>query len=79
VKVKAEAEESIRTCMLYISDRMPDFKVYERIYPDPELGRMLAEAYRGVILFAKEVTVYFQARGIGSYPIAPQAKMNTLS
>ncbi|KAI3337621.1 hypothetical protein HD806DRAFT_518422 [Xylariaceae sp. AK1471] len=67
VKVKAEAEESIHACMLHISDRMPDFRVYERIYPDRDLGMMLAEAYRGVILFAREVTVYFQAHGFVRY------------
>ncbi|RYP47915.1 hypothetical protein DL768_006111 [Monosporascus sp. mg162] len=67
VKVKAEAEESIHACMLHISDRMPDFKVYERIYPDRDLGLMLAEAYRGIILFAREVTVYFQGHGFVRY------------
>ncbi|TGJ80302.1 hypothetical protein E0Z10_g8461 [Xylaria hypoxylon] len=63
----AEAEESIHACMIHISDRMPDFRVYERIYPDRDLGMMLAEAYRGVILFAREVTVYFQAHGFVRY------------
>ncbi|KAI0550591.1 hypothetical protein F4679DRAFT_583265 [Xylaria curta] len=60
IKVKADAEESIHTCILHISDRMPDFKVYQRIYPDRSLGLMLSEAYRSIILFAREVTVHFQ-------------------
>ncbi|KAI1753929.1 hypothetical protein F4782DRAFT_528859 [Xylaria castorea] len=67
LKVKAEAEESIHTCILHISDRMPDFRVYQRIYPDRDLGLMLSEAYRGIILFAREVTVYFQAHGFVRY------------
>ncbi|KAI0490381.1 hypothetical protein F4859DRAFT_508183 [Xylaria cf. heliscus] len=67
VKVKAEAEESIHACILHISDRMPDFRVYARIYPDSELGLMLSKAYRGIILFAREVTIYFQAHGFVRY------------
>ncbi|RWA11930.1 hypothetical protein EKO27_g3175 [Xylaria grammica] len=63
MKAKAEAEASIQACILHISDRIPDYKVYERIYPDRDLGLMLSEAYRGVILFAREVTIYFQAPG----------------
>lgn len=46
---------------------MPDFKIYQRIYPDPLLGGMLAEAYRGIILFAMKATTYSQAGGFGSY------------
>ncbi|KAK5636276.1 hypothetical protein RRF57_011988 [Xylaria bambusicola] len=67
VKAKAEAEASIRASILHISDRMPDFKVYERIYPDPILGLMLSEAYRGIVLFARKVTIYFQAHGFVRY------------
>ncbi|KAI8629480.1 hypothetical protein F5Y19DRAFT_464608 [Xylariaceae sp. FL1651] len=67
VKIKAEAEESIHRCILHISDRMPDFEVYRRIYPDPKLGLMLAEAYRSTILFAREVTIYYQAHGFVRY------------
>ncbi|KAI1741361.1 hypothetical protein F4680DRAFT_75147 [Xylaria scruposa] len=60
IKVKADAEESIQTCIRHISDRLPDFKIYQRIYPDRELGLMLSEAYRSIIIFAREVTVHFQ-------------------
>ncbi|TRX93763.1 hypothetical protein FHL15_005439 [Xylaria flabelliformis] len=68
IKVKADAEESIHTSILHISDRMPDFRVYQRIYPDRALGLMLSEAYRGIILFAREVTVHFQSpRFAGSH------------
>ncbi|KAI1346301.1 hypothetical protein F5Y01DRAFT_298144 [Xylaria sp. FL0043] len=67
VKAKAEAEASIQACILHISDRMPDYRIYERIYPDRDLGSMLSEAYRSVILFAREVTIYFQAHGAVRY------------
>ncbi|KAI0515065.1 hypothetical protein F5B22DRAFT_646943 [Xylaria bambusicola] len=67
VKAKAEAEASIQSSILHISDRMPDFKVYERIYPDPKLGLMLSEAYRGIVLFARKVTIYFQPHGFVRY------------
>ncbi|KAI0152843.1 hypothetical protein GGR57DRAFT_503354 [Xylariaceae sp. FL1272] len=62
LRAKAQAEESIHRCMLHISDRMPDYKSYEIIYPDAKLGAMLAEAYRDII-FARDVTVYFQDHG----------------
>ena len=48
-----------------ISDRLPDLKVYQRIYPDPSLGSMLAVAYKDVILLAREATRYFQRSGFG--------------
>ena len=51
--------------MQEISDRLPDLAVYQRIYPDPALGRMLAESYRDVILFARKVTKYCQGHGSG--------------
>lgn len=45
--------------MQQISDQLPDFRVYERIYPDPELGPMLVDAYRNVVLLAREATSCF--------------------
>ena len=33
-------------------------RIYNRIYPDHELGRLLAEVYRGVLLFARKATEY---------------------
>ncbi|KAE9374032.1 hypothetical protein N431DRAFT_464323 [Stipitochalara longipes BDJ] len=63
VKLKAEGEKSIISSMDQISDRLPDFKVYQRIYPDPSLGLMLAVAYKDVILLAREATCYFQSSG----------------
>lgn len=51
--------------MRQISDRLPDFEVYQRIYPDPSLGSMLAVAYRDIILLAREATCYFQGSGFG--------------
>jgi hypothetical protein len=65
VKLKAKDEESITSAICQISDRIPDFKVYERIYPDPSLGLMLAVAYKDVILLAREATSYFQTSGLG--------------
>jgi hypothetical protein len=53
VKMKAEAEESIHISMRQISDYLPDCSVYQRIYQDPTLHSMLAEAYKDVILFAR--------------------------
>ncbi|KAI0969445.1 hypothetical protein F4678DRAFT_463703 [Xylaria arbuscula] len=67
VKAKAEAEASIQSCILYISERMPDFEIYKRIYPDQKLGLMLSEAYRGIIIFARKVTIYFQDHGFVRY------------
>ncbi|KAI1116480.1 hypothetical protein F5Y14DRAFT_459109 [Nemania sp. NC0429] len=67
LKAKADAEESIQACMLHISDRMPDLEIYKRIYPNRGLARMLAEAYGDIILFAREVTIYLQARGFARY------------
>jgi hypothetical protein len=65
--MKAEAEESIHISMRQISDYLPDCSVYQRIYRDPALHSMLAEAYKDVILFAREVTVYFQGPGFGKH------------
>ena len=71
VKLKATGEESIHSSMRQISDRLPDLEVYQRIYPDPSLGLMLAEAYKDVILFAREAACYFQRYGIRQSPAHP--------
>lgn len=68
MKLKAQSEESIISTMLEISDRLPDFKVYEKIYPNPLLGDMLAETYKDVILLAREATLFFQGSGFGQLP-----------
>ena len=67
VKLKAVAEKAIRSSMREVSERLPDLEVYRRIYPDPRLGEMLAEAYRDVILFARKVTVYCQGYGLSKW------------
>ena len=57
-------EEAITAAMQQISDRLPDFRVYQKIYPGPSLGSMLADAYKDVILLAREATSYFQQSSI---------------
>lgn len=51
--------------MREISDRLPDIKVYQRLYLDPGLGMMLAEAYRDIVIFARNVTTYCLGHGFG--------------
>ncbi|KAF1956038.1 hypothetical protein CC80DRAFT_594180 [Byssothecium circinans] len=60
VTMKSKDEEAIISAMRHISDRLPDFRTYQKIYPDPSLGDMLADAYRDVILLSREATVYFR-------------------
>ena len=67
MKIKAEAEDSIYDSMRQIADHLPDFKVYRRIYLETELGPMLTEAYRDVILFARKLTVYIQGHGFNQH------------
>ncbi len=67
MRLKAGDEESIHSAMQKVTDGLPDCKIYERIYPNPSLGTLLAEVYRGVIVFAQEATVYFQGHGFGEF------------
>ncbi|KAK0648188.1 hypothetical protein B0T16DRAFT_388472 [Cercophora newfieldiana] len=64
VKIKADNDEAILLAMRTIADRLPDARIYEQVYADNTLAMMLAEAYRGVLIFAKKATAYFQGRGI---------------
>jgi hypothetical protein len=57
--MKVKDEEAITTAMQQISDRLPDFGVYQKIYPEPALGTMLVDAYKDVIMLAREATSYF--------------------
>jgi uncharacterized protein with PhoU and TrkA domain len=59
VKLKIKNEEAIVSAMEQISDRLPDLAVYRKIYPEPELGKMLIEAYKRIIFLAREATSYF--------------------
>jgi hypothetical protein len=59
VKLKIKNEEAIVSAMEQISDRLPDLEVYRKIYPEPTLGLMLIEAYKDVIVLAREATTYF--------------------
>jgi hypothetical protein len=60
VKMKTQAEDAMTSAMEQISDRLPDFKMYRKIYPDPDLCLMLVKAYKDVIRFARAATSYFQ-------------------
>jgi hypothetical protein len=60
VILKAKDEEAIISAMQQISDRLPDCKTYEKIFPDALLGTMLANAYRDIILLMREATSYSQ-------------------
>ncbi|CAN9156713.1 unnamed protein product [Alternaria alternata] len=59
--MKAKEEETIITAMQQMSDRLPDLRVYQRIYPEPKLGAMLMDAYMDIILLAREATSYFMS------------------
>ncbi|CAI6336221.1 unnamed protein product [Periconia digitata] len=61
---KVDAERSIRDAMMDIADRLPEYRIYGRIFPDKEFGKMLADAYGTIIKFARNVTVYLQGHGI---------------
>lgn len=63
VKVKAANDEAIVGAMETIGDRLPEVAIYGKVYADAELGNMLAEAYKEVIVFAVQATQYFQQRG----------------
>lgn len=63
--MKVKDEEAITSAMQQMSDRLPDFAIYQKIYPDSELGLMLIDAYKDVILFAREATSYFMGSTIG--------------
>jgi len=49
-----------------ITDRLPDVEIYGRVYADAKLASLLADAYTGVICFAREAIQYFRGRGICS-------------
>jgi hypothetical protein len=58
--MKAKDEEAITSAMQQITDRLPDLRTYHKIYPNPELGVMLIEAYKDVILLSRKATEFFR-------------------
>ncbi|KAF2645289.1 hypothetical protein P280DRAFT_116495 [Massarina eburnea CBS 473.64] len=64
VTMKAKDQDAIVSAMEHISDRLPDFGIYQRIYPNVELGGMLADAYRDVIIFMREATSFFERSSV---------------
>jgi hypothetical protein len=75
VKLKAGSDESILSAMETITDRLPDVEIYGRVYADAKLASLLADAYTGVICFAREAIVYFRGRGICEF--APDIRICT--
>jgi hypothetical protein len=57
--MKSKDEDAIVLAMQQISDRLPDFVTYQKIYPDPALGLMLIDVYIDIILIAREAVSYF--------------------
>ena len=58
VKQKVSVEETIHTALQDMVDRLPEMKIYERIYPDLALSSLLAHVYCDVILFFRESISY---------------------
>ncbi|KAF2198747.1 hypothetical protein GQ43DRAFT_421781 [Delitschia confertaspora ATCC 74209] len=65
VKMKIQDEETIVSALQQMSDRMPDFQVYQKIYIDKDLLSMLSDAYKDVILLAREAISFFQRSSMG--------------
>ncbi|KAK4234606.1 hypothetical protein C8A03DRAFT_47110 [Achaetomium macrosporum] len=63
VKNKAAGELAIQSTMQEITGRLPDLDIYQRIYADKELGRLLADAYIHVVDFSRASIEYFETRG----------------
>ncbi|KAK1828954.1 hypothetical protein QBC39DRAFT_415460 [Podospora conica] len=64
VKIKADNDEAIVSVMENINDRLPDVDIYNQVYVDSVLGTMIATAFRDVLLFSQQATLYFQGRGM---------------
>lgn len=60
-----KAEESLKSCLGRITDALPNLEVYRSVYPDPELGQSLSKAYKEIIFFGREATLYFLGSGFG--------------
>ena len=61
MRIKAETEDMICRSLDRISDRLPEYKTYDKIYPDPSLGEMLAKAYSDILVFAGKAIVYLES------------------
>ena len=63
--MKSKDEVAIVSALGHVSVRLPDFSVYQRIYPNPELGEMLSDAYKDIFLLVREATTYIQGSTFG--------------
>ncbi|KNG46999.1 paxneb protein superfamily [Stemphylium lycopersici] len=59
VQMKAKNDEAITAAMAQMSDRLPDLQIYRKIYPDPILADMLLNAYKDVIMLAREAISFY--------------------
>lgn len=57
--MKAKNDEAITAAMAQMSDRLPDLQIYRKIYPDPILADMLLNAYKDVIMLAREAISFY--------------------
>lgn len=55
--------------MQHITDRLPDLDIYQSVYADAHLGRLLADAYVHVICFSRSSIEYFESHGYSESPI----------
>ncbi|KAI9694329.1 MAG: hypothetical protein M1820_009018 [Bogoriella megaspora] len=63
IKNKIEAEEHLQKCFKNITEALPNLEIYNKIYPDRELGRLLSDVYKNIILFGREATTYLLGHG----------------
>ena len=55
---RQKMEDELTNTLEDIKEHLPNLIVYEQIYRNASLGKKIAAAYTGVILFSREATRY---------------------
>ena len=61
--MKARDEDIIESAMRHIAHNLPNVKIYQQIYAEPELGKRILDAYVNVVQFSRLATNYYQGHG----------------
>jgi hypothetical protein len=56
-------EGSLSAAIRGMKRRLPGLEMYQRIFPDPDMGTMIVDAYKSVIELAIEGTKYYKKGG----------------
>lgn len=60
---KQSMEIALREAIEELKTSLQEMEIYKRVYPEPNLGAIIAKVFKGITNFSRNATKYFKGEG----------------